>query len=218
LWRYPNIFEDLLACYRKYVKNRVLLHHGWTNKRPVGHWLRLTAAELRNRDHRVWYPQFPDPDTPDPETWQAVLLSEAQMMDEVVGGDKIAVCHSLGCLNWMVAALNDGFDQVFDRVLFVAPPDPIMTQEAEGISGEPMNLQNPELAGAIKRYAKSFEILASDQDRWLPRGISIYEQALSQKAVIHPGAGHFSLDDGFGPYRGLIDWIETGDREALLIR
>lgn len=194
---------------------KILLHHGWTNKRPEGHWLRLTASGLRTRGHQVWYPQFPEPDRPNPEDWQTIIRLEAQMMDEVQGGEKIAIAHSLGCLNWMVAAMADSFIEPFDRVLFVAPPDPIKTNEADGIQGEPMNLQNPELLPAIRRHAKSFTIVASDSDHWLPRSIKIYEEALQQDAVVVQGAGHFSLDDGWGPWPGLLSWIETGNDDAL---
>jgi predicted alpha/beta hydrolase family esterase len=197
---------------------KILLHHGWTNKRPEGHWLRLTAAELRTKGHQIWFPQFPEPDRPNPEDWQTIIRQEAQMMDEVQCGEKIAIAHSLGCLNWMVAAIADRFIEPFDRVLFVAPPDPIKTNEADGIEGEPMDLQNPELLPAIRRHAKGFTIVASDADRWLPRGIKIYEEALGQSAIILHGAGHFSLDDGWGPWQGLLNWVETGNDEALLER
>ena len=194
---------------------KILLHHGWTNKRPEGHWLRLTASELRSLGHQVWYPQFPEPDKPNPEDWQTIIRQEAQMMDEVQGGEKIAITHSLGCMNWMLAAMTGQFEKPFDRVLFVAPPDPIKTDEADGIGGEPMDLSNPLLLPAIKANAKSFTIIASDNDRWLPRGVKIYEEALQQQAVVFPGAGHFSLDDGWGPWPGLLSWIESGQDEDL---
>lgn len=138
------------------------------------------------------------------------------MMDEVKGGEKIAIAHSLGCMNWMLAAMTGQFQKPFDRVLFVAPPDPIKTNEAEGIKGEPMDLHHPALLPAIKANTKSFTIIASDNDRWLPRGITIYEEALSQQAVVLKGAGHFSLDDGWGEWPGLLNWIETGNDEDLL--
>ena len=195
---------------------KILLHHGWTNKRPEGHWLRLTAAELRSRGHQVWYPQFPEPDKPNPEDWQTIIRQEAQMMDEVEGGEKIAITHSLGCMNWMLAAMTGQFEKPFDRVLFVAPPDPIKTDEADGIGGEPMDLSNPLLLPAIKANAKSFTIIASDNDRWLPRGIKIYEEALRQQAVVLPGAGHFSLDDGWGPWPGLLSWVESDNHQDLI--
>ena len=140
------------------------------------------------------------------------------MMDEVLGGEKIAITHSLGCLNWMLAAMTGQFEKPFDRVLFVAPPDPIKTDEAEGIKGEPMDIHHPELLPAIEANAKSFTIVASDNDRWLPRGIKIYEEALGQDAVVLTQAGHFSLDDGWGPWPGLLSWVASGDDKDLLIR
>lgn len=178
--------------------------------------MRLTAAALRDQGHQVWYPQFPEPDRPNPEDWQNLLAQEAAMMDEVSSGEKIAIAHSLGCLNWMVGAMSGRFEKPFDRVLFVAPPDPIKTDEAEGIGGEPMDLANPLLLPAIKNNSKRFTIIASDNDRWLPRGIRIYEEALQQQAVVLPGAGHFSLDDGWGPWPGLLHWIESGQDTDLI--
>ena len=140
------------------------------------------------------------------------------MMDELSGGEKIAIAHSLGCMNWMLAAMMGRFETPFDRVLFVAPPDPIKTSDAEGIKGEPMDLKHPELLPAIKRNAKSFTIIASDDDRWLPSGVQIYEDALQQPAVVFPGAGHFSLDDGWGNWQGLLDWVESANDQDLLKR
>ena len=139
-------------------------------------------------------------------------------MDEVSGGEKIVIAHSLGCMNWMLAAMTGRFEKPFDRVLLVAPPDPIKTDEADGIQGEPMDIYHPELLPAIKRNSKSLTVVASENDRWLPRGIQIYEDALQQKAVIVPGAGHFSLDDGWGEWRGLVSWVEFNNPEDLLTR
>lgn len=180
--------------------------------------MRLSAAELRAKGNQVWYPQFPDPERPKPAEWQELLAQESAMMDELPGGEKIAITHSLGCMNWMLAAMTEKFQQSFDRLLLVAPPDPIKTEEAEGIEGDPMDLHHPELLPAIKRFAKSLTIVASESDRWLPRGIKIYEDALQQPAVIVEGAGHFSLDDGWGPWPGLLQWIESGNPEDLKLR
>lgn len=140
------------------------------------------------------------------------------MMDEVTGTEKIAIAHSLGCMNWMLGAMTGRFSKPFDRVLFVAPPDPIKTDEADGIEGEPMDIHHPALLPAIRASAKQFEIVASENDRWLPRGIAIYEKALEKPAVIVHGAGHFSLDDGWGPWPGLIKWIESNNPEDLRLR
>ena len=64
----------------------------------------------------------------------------------------------------------------------------------------------------------SLTVIAGDNDRWLPRGVGIYEPALGIEPLIFPGAGHFSLDDGWGQWPGLISWIESGDPRDLLER
>ena len=198
--------------------HKILFLHGWTNRRPEGHWMRLSAATLRAQGHQVWYPQFPDPDTPKPFEWQDLLRQESNMMDEAPGDEKICIAHSLGTINWLYGALGDIFNEPFDRVLLVAPPDPQMTSEAEGIGGEPMDLGNSMLAPQAKKWAKSLTAIAGDNDRWLPRGVEIYEPTLAIKPMIFPGAGHFSLDDGWGPWPGLINWIKTANSEDLLER
>ena len=118
---------------------KIIFLHGWTNRRPEGSWHRLAATELRNKGHQIWYPQFPSPDTPKTEEWQELLAQESAMMDEAWGDEKIAIAHSLGCLNWLVAAMTERITP-FDRVLFVAPPDTQLTDNAEGIEGDPVDL------------------------------------------------------------------------------
>lgn len=197
--------------------NRVLLLHGWTNRRPNGHWMRETAAAVRNAGHQVWYPQFPSPDTPNPSEWQDLLRQESNMMDEVDGDEKIAIAHSLGTINWLFGALTDLYTQPFDRVLLVAIPDPVMTSEAEGIEGEPFNFDLPLLPEKIQRWSRSVSAVGSDNDRWQPNGTNFY-QNLEIETHIIPAAGHFSLDDGWGRWRGLESWIESANPQDLKTR
>jgi len=197
---------------------RILFHHGWANQRPSGHWMRITANSLRAQGHSVWYPQFPQPDKPVAADWQSLLVHEATQMDEVGalvnqspkviqnGSEKIAVAHSLGCINWLVAARAGKFVEPFDRLVFVAPPDP---QLLEPVDGHLLDLADPEWLNAIQRNARSFTLIASDEDRWLPRGLeATYLQHWPKvDPVIVPGAQHFSQDDGWGEWTGLADWL-----------
>jgi len=195
---------------------RVILLHGWTNRRPVRHWHRLAATELRRKNYQVWYPQFPDPDRPDPEEWQELLAQENQMMDEFGEGEKIAIAHSLGCLNWLVGAMTDRITP-FDRVLFVSPPDTKMTDKAEGIKGDPVDLTHPAVIPALQAKAKKFQIIAGDNDHWLPEGIQkTYGDVWNMTPLVFPGAGHFSNEEGFGSWQGLIDWVDSSDDNDLL--
>jgi predicted alpha/beta hydrolase family esterase len=196
---------------------KILLLHGWKNRRPEGHWMRIAAAELRSKGHQVWYPQFPSPETPDPVEWQELLSQESSMMDNLTG-EKICIAHSLGTTNWLFGALNDIYTKPFDRVLLVAPPDPEMTASADGITGEPLDLENPRLLIQTKKWAKELLVIASDNDKWLPRGVQIYNRSLGIEPIIFRGAGHFSLDDGWGQWSGLVHWIDNSDPASLLQR
>jgi predicted alpha/beta hydrolase family esterase len=197
--------------------SRVLLLHGWTNRRPEGHWMRLTAAALRSQGHQVWYPQFPAPETPSPAEWQDLLRQESNMMDEVEGGEKIVIAHSLGTINFLYGALTDLFNKPFDRALLVAIPDPVMTSETTGIEGEPLDFRNPELVPAMNKWAGNVTAVASDKDRWQPNGADFY-RPLGLETIEVLGAGHFSLDDGWGAWPGLGTWVETNNPQALLER
>ena len=205
-------------CRNLLKMKKILLLHGWRNRRPEGHWMRLTARELRSRGHQVWYPQFPNPETPDQNEWQELLKQESDMMDEAEGTEKICIAHSLGTINWLFGALNDIYSEPFDRVLLVAPPDPDMTAQAEGIRGDQLDLSNPRLAPQAKKWTNDLQLLASDNDKWLPKGVELYGKALETQPLIFPSAGHFSLDDNWGSWKGIIEWGCNGDRLALLRR
>lgn len=195
---------------------RVLLHHGYTNRRPAGHWLRWLAAELRNSGNQVWYPQFPAPDNPATGEWQDLLAAESQHMDEVLLGEKIAVAHSLGCLNWLLAARHGLLGDMFDRVVWVAPPDPELLEDT---TGQQFVLGDGGWREAIERGTKSLTVVASDADRWLPRGIEqTYGEPLGIEPVILSGAAHFSLKDGWGPWPGMLRWVSSGAAADLASR
>jgi predicted alpha/beta hydrolase family esterase len=179
--------------------------------------MRLTAAALRNQGHQVWYPQFPAPETPNPADWQDLLRQESNMMDEVSGGEKIVIAHSLGTINFLYGALTDLFNEPFDRALLVAIPDPVMTSQTSGIEGEPISFSNPALPRQLAKWAHSVRALASDNDRWQPNGIAFYEDLGIETTTIN-GAGHFSLDDGWGQWPGLSKWAESADPAHLMNR
>lgn len=180
--------------------------------------MRLTANALRTKGHAVWYPQFPNPTEPKPAEWQQLLVHESQQMDELAQlGEKIAVTHSLGCINFLIAARDDKFDAPFDRVVFVAPPDPKLLQPIEGAV---LDLTDPEWLAAIRRHTRSFTLISSDEDKWLPRGIQdTYIAHWPEVApVIVPGAKHFSLDDGWGRWTGLADWLTASNPSPELLQ
>ena len=55
------------------MRPRFVILHGWENRRPSDHWEHWLHDELVARGYEVDYPQLPDPDTPDLETWLGIL-------------------------------------------------------------------------------------------------------------------------------------------------
>lgn len=192
---------------------KVLILHGWTNRRQRGHWQRHLATALRQQGHIVVYPQFPNTDAPKLEEWQELLAAELDILAEVDAGETIVIGHSLGCINWIQGAATGVINQPVDRLLFVAPADPRMLGEIEGLK---VSLTDPEVSSALHASTSSLTILASDKDKWTPRGIqATFGEPLGVEALIMPGAGHLSLDDGFGHWQGVIDWVNDSRADLL---
>ena len=192
---------------------KVLILHGWTNRRQQGHWQRHLATALRQQGHIVVYPQFPDTDAPKLAEWQALLAAELDILAEVEAGETVVIGHSLGCVNWIQGAATGLIAKPVDRLLLVAPADPRMLGEIEGLK---VSLTDPEVSSALHASTASLTILASDKDKWTPRGIqATFGDPLGVEAVIMPGAGHLSLDDGFGHWQGVIDWVNDSNADLL---
>ena len=193
---------------------KVLILHGWTNRRQPGHWQRHLANELRKQGHIVAYPQFPNTDQPKLDEWQELLAAELDILAEIDAGETIVIGHSLGCINWIQGASTGLISKQVDRVLLVAPADPRVLGEVEGLK---VDLSDPAVAAATHASTASLTILASEKDKWTPRGIhATFGEPLGLAPLILEGAGHLSLDDGFGYWQGVIDWVN--DPKADLTR
>jgi predicted alpha/beta hydrolase family esterase len=190
---------------------KVLILHGWTNRRQQGHWQRHLATALRQQGHIVAYPQFPNTDEPKLDEWQELLAAELEILAEIESGETVVIGHSLGCINWIQGAATGLIKNPLDRVLLVAPADPRMLGEVEGLNVE---LTNPVVASALHASTSSLTVLASDKDKWTPRGVvATFGEPLGVEPVIIQGAGHLSLDDGFGYWPGVINWVNDPDAD-----
>jgi predicted alpha/beta hydrolase family esterase len=186
---------------------RVLIHHGLNNRRAADHWQRHLANNLRKQGHLVSYAQFPNPEQPTLEEWQSLLHAEAELLVEAgeQAGELVFVGHSLGCLNFVWAAVEGTLPTKFSRALLVAPADPTLLPDLE--IGR-LDLENPELAVRVADWADSVTLVASDKDMWLPRGIhETYGKPFGLEPVVIQGGKHLSMADGWGRWQGVIDWV-----------
>ncbi len=79
-------------------ERRFLVLHGWQNRRPREHWQHWLADSLRATGEQVLYPQLPDPELPSLPEWLSILRDELEMLGD---GERVVICHSLGCLLWL---------------------------------------------------------------------------------------------------------------------
>lgn len=188
---------------------RVLILHGYENHRPVGHWHRLLTEQLRDAGTQVVYPQLPAPDDPVLADWLEVLGTELALLGDPTRTERVVVAHSLGCILWLHACARDLVDPPVDRVLLVAPPGPDETAETIAAFA-PVALPTPaQLAAA----AGSTRLVCSDADPWCAVGArTAYAIPLGIDVDVLPGAGHLTIEDGYGPWPQLRAWIDDGSR------
>mgnify|MGYP000542367035 FL=1 len=197
---------------------KVLIIHGWTNRRPVGHWQRSLAATLRDQGHLVSYPQLPNPDQPILDEWLEVLTAELDQFDEVASRASeplIVLAHSLGCVAWMQLADRGLLKQPADRVLLVAPPEPAPISPVPTFV---MDLSDGRAERVVKGSAREVTLVGSDADVWQPSGIQAgVGDMIGLEAVVVHGAKHFSTLDGFTQWQGVIDWVNDPSADLTKI-
>ncbi len=178
-----------------------LILHGLENHRPPQHWEFLLAAYLVQRGHDVHYPALPDPDAPRYAVWEAVLH---RLLDEMVGDERVVICHSLSCLLWFGAASGILPDQRPDRLLLVAAPASQLVPE----SGAGFRLRRFEPDAVRVSVTTPPVIVCSDNDPFNFDAAGMYADPIGVPPVMVHGAGHFTPDSGYGVWQALQAWCE----------
>jgi predicted alpha/beta hydrolase family esterase len=183
-------------------QRRFLVLHGFTNRRPDGHWQRRLTTALRDRGEQVVYPALPDTDDPRLEAWLDVLTTELELLGDPTTVERVVVGHSLGAVLWLHACAR-GVTPPVDRVLLVAPPGP--SGLAERIPD--FVLPRPLPPAAVRAAAGQTLLVSSDADDWCVEGTGpAYAEPLGLRWVVIPGARHLALGDGFGPWPEVEQW------------
>jgi predicted alpha/beta hydrolase family esterase len=193
------------------VSRRFLVLHGWENHRPPEHWEWWLVDQLRARGEQVLYPQLPSPDLPRLDDWVEAFTAEWRQMG---AGERVVVAHSLSCLLWLHLAERGLVARPADRVLLVAPPSPEVTASHPEIA-EFVAPQDPASVWISSRTA--VRLVASDDDVYSTEGTAhaLYGEPLGLDSEVLRGAGHLTIDDGYGPWPAVLDWaLEPGTRFA----
>ena len=177
------------------MSRRFLILHGLENRRPPEHWHRWLTQRLRDRGEQAVYPQLPDPQAPRLAEWEDVLRTELEMLGD---GERVVVCHSLGCTLWLLAAAQPPVD----RVLLVAPPSRrACVRLAPSFANRRLD---PAAASAC---ARETTLVCSDADPYNEEGEGpALADAIGARLHVVAGAGHLSVDDGYGSWPAVEAW------------
>ncbi|MCW3041188.1 MAG: hypothetical protein JWM31_3093 [Solirubrobacterales bacterium] len=187
------------------ARPRVLILHGW-NGSPPGHWQHWLAGQLRREGCGVRFPDLPACEHPCPDLWGAALHPELAALAALPGdGERVVVCHSLGCVLWLREAHRLAPEHRVDRVVLVAPPCP-GADVPELAPFYPTRAQREDVAGAARGQTL---LVCSDNDPYCP-GTGPAEHwgaPLALELDVLPGAGHLNIEAGYGPWPAMADWI-----------
>ena len=177
------------------------------NWRPHAHWQWWLTAQLRERGEQVLYPQLPRPYAPTLSDWLQVLHGELAQLGD---GERVVVAHSAGAAFWLLAAPDLVDSERVERVLLVAPPSPaVMIGPYSALL--PLGIEWEAVARASRQLPI---IVSSDADPYFPEGLhrypSIYSGPLGLEHHVLAGAGHLSVDDGYGPWSAMLEWCLQG--------
>lgn len=187
-----------------------LILHGWQGSRGP-HWQRWLAPELVRAGWAVRLPELPDAMRPDLAAWRASLDAELAALIAGPAGERVVICHSLGCILWLHhAASRSGAAPRVDRVLLNAPPGPL--------GALPSFFPVPLDREAVARAAGTTRLVCSDDDPYCPEGAAqAYAAPLGLPCDVLPGQGHLNVDAGYGPWPAMLDWC-LGRRRELAPR
>lgn len=183
------------------IARHVLILHGWQGSGP-DHWQTWLARRLVEAGEEVRYPTLPQCDTPCPDRWGAALHAELAALGHE--GERIVVCHSLGCVLWLREAHRVRAADRVDRVLLVAAPCPgCHIDELAGFF--PTGAQ----ADRIATGSPCTRLVCSDDDPYCPRvGAGTHWGATLDLPVdLIPGGGHLNPEAGYGPWPSVEDWV-----------
>jgi uncharacterized protein len=181
--------------------NRFVILHGWENRRPPEHWEYWLTEQLRERGFEVDYPQLPDPDTPDLDTWLGLL-------DELVTRGERPVtllAHSLAASLWLTHLARGGSPGRVSRLALAAIPAPEVLRSTVVASF----IDHPPRIAVLPGVDQI--VFEGENDPYSPGGVRAaydIDPAIPVESV--PGGEHLIPDSGFGPWPRILEWSLAG--------
>jgi len=169
---------------------RVFIVHRWSGS-PAMDWYSWLKAELEKRGFEVHVPEMPDPNHPKIETWVPFLAKQVGKPDE----NTFLVGHSVGCQT--ILRFLEGAKGKVGGCLFVGGWFPVKNLTADEKSVAKQWLETPINFETVKKAAKAFVAIFSDNDRYVPlKNADLFRKNIGAQVIIEKGLGHFMDEDG----------------------
>jgi len=181
---------------------RIFIIHGWEGFPEEG-WFPWLKKELENKGYEVQVPSMPNTEEPEMKAWISHLKQIVGTVDE----ETFFVGHSIGCQT-ILRYLQEQ-DSESGGVILVAGwvhLKGLEDEESEEIA-KPW-LETPLEWDKIKNKSKSFTVIFSDNDPFVPQEDSkIFEEKLNAKIITEHKKGHFSGEDNIKQLPVVLDLL-----------
>ncbi len=185
---------------------KIYLVHGWDGGSGKD-WFPYVQKDLMVAGYDVTALDFPHPETPTISEWVGFLKDNIPNPDI----ETYIVAHSIGCQTALRYLEN--IDTKIGGAIFVAGWFHLTNEED---TDEAKDIATPWLATPIdfekvkQNLPWSVAILSTD-DPAVPYQITkeFFEKNLNPEIITIENAGHFTTDDGFGPFPQLIEIIKN---------
>jgi predicted alpha/beta hydrolase family esterase len=180
------------------MKNCLILHG--TSNDSQRNWFQWLRGNLEDVGFKVWVPDLPGADVPNPKTYNEFLFSS----DWDFNDESILVGHSSGAVEIfsLLQNLSDG-TQVDKAILVGAFKDNLGVDDLSRLFDETYDWE------LIKTKAKEFIFFHSDNDPYCPLDHAEYlAKELDGELIVMPGEAHFSISTAGEKYKEFPELLE----------
>ena len=168
-----------------------------------GHWQAWLYERLKAAGEKVYFPSFPEPDTPKLTPWLSILKEEVKKLE----GERFVICHSLGTILWLHYAQLSDCIQV-EHLLLVAPPGPKAIETYSVLQDfGPIPMER----GSLTKSAEQIRLVSSPKDEYCEENAAVcFGQHLSIVVDQLPDhAKHININSGYGSWPDVENWCKN---------
>lgn len=174
-----------------------IILHG-LNGSSQGHWQWYLHKDLKKLGKKVYFPQFPNNENPDLNTWMNYLDKFKKHIHE----NTVIIAHSMGVILWL-HYLEKNIGIKIKKIILVAPPSKDFLESNDSTKTFSNFVLNNEL---FQNSTKNSFLIATENDEFcLPNAkINFLEKLNMNYLELPPEAGHINIKSGYGYWEKIL--------------